>query len=444
VLKDVTRTTRLLQLLVCCLFMFPAISTHAEDVPEAASQKEQLPMQHQEVPNYRTPHAGEGFRTELFGREITVQPLTGRSVTALDLGVAVNVPGADNKAILPFGDLYLWRHPKDQSLFRADIALLYNDIFWAGSSSQLKSFEWVLTFNSYTIPFAQYELVDGKAVKSEELTWGYVRPGFGLGYRQRVSPGHQDNMLAVDLTVEPGFLFFDKGSNTAGNFVVPNNAFELREHLQFRWDAFERNLLSLPQQGFAVGADVVHGNRTNWKNWGLNGSESADGRDYFLCTGYFLAAGRVPGVDSDRHRLIGSLHAGVGSNLDRFSAPRIGGGVQPMGVEYGSTWRPVLPGSVIQEFFPKHYVVAAGEYRWEALFFTYLSLNGSVGWLDHLTQTGRGTISKNDVFTSLGARVTTGFFFDTNMKLGYNYNFGVIRDGRHGGHEIVLYFIKAL
>jgi hypothetical protein len=211
VIKDVTRTTRLLQILVCCLFLFSAISIHAEDVPAAGSQKEQQPMLRQDGLNYRTPHAGEGFRTKLFGREITVQPLTGRSVTALDLGVAVNVPGADNKAILPFGDLYLWRHPKDQSLFRADIALLYNDIFWSGSSSQLNSFEWVLTFNSYTVPFAQYELVDGKAVKSEELTWGYVRPGFGLGYRQKVSPGHQDNMLAVDLAVEPGFLFFDRG-----------------------------------------------------------------------------------------------------------------------------------------------------------------------------------------------------------------------------------------
>lgn len=443
-MNDMIRTTRLLQLLVCCLLLLSAISIRAEDVP-AASQNQQLPVLHRDSPDYHTPRAGEGFRTELFGQEIRVQPSDLRSVTALDVGSAVNIPGADNKVLMPFGDLYVWRHPDDQSLFRADILGLYNDIFWSGSSPHLGPLEWVLTFNSYTVPFAQYEVVDGRSVKSEELTWGYVRTGFGVGYRTKVFPGHQDNMLAIDLIVEPGFFYFAKGSDTAHNFVVPNNSFELREHLQLRWDALERNLLSLPHQGFAGGADLVHGNRSNWENWGANDSQSAaGGRDYVLSSAYFLAAGGVPGVDSDRNRLLCSLHAGVGSDLDRFSAPRIGGGIQTMGEEYGSTWRPILPGSIIQEFFPKHYVVAAGEYRWEPIFFTYLSLNGSVGWLDHLTQAGTGTIPKDSVFTSLGARVTTGFFFDSRMQLGYNRNFGVIRDGRHGGNEILLDFTKDL
>lgn len=450
--KYYLRQARLLQLLFLCLLLIGAIlgpeivSSWAEDdTPSAPKDKLQPLLQH-DSPAYRTPRAGEGFRTKLFGREITVQPDDRRSVTALDLGAAFYTPGADNKAIVPFGALYLWRHPDDQSLFRADIVGLYNDIFWAGSSPNLGPFEWVLTFNNYTIPFAQYELVDGKSVKSEELVWGYVRPGFGLGYRRNVSPGHQDNMLAIDLTVEPGFLFFGKSSNTSANFLAPENTFELREHLQLRWDAFERNLLSLPHKGFAAGADVVNGNRTDWKNWGTNGSEAAnDGRHYLSLSGYFLAAGAVPGLDSDRHRLLGSLHGGIGSNLDRFSAPRIGGGVRVMGEEYGSTWRPVLPGSVIQEYFPKHYLVAVGEYRWEALFFTYLSFNASVGWLDRLRQTGPNitdTTSKNDVFSSLGARITTGVFLGSRMQLAYNYNFYEIRKDHRGGHEIVLHFSR--
>jgi hypothetical protein len=303
-------------------------------------------------------------------------------------------------------------------------------------------FEWVLTFNNFTLPMSQYELVDGKAVKDERLLWGYVRPGFGFGYRQKVSPGHQDNMLAVDLTIEPGFLIFGKDSKAASNFVVPNNTFELREHLQVRLDALERNLLSLPHSGIAAGADLIHANRTNWKTWGLNSSET-DGREYLSASGYLLGAAAVPGVNSDRHRLLGSIHAGIGSNLDRFSAPRIGGGVLTMGEEYGSTWRPVLPGSVIQEYFPKHYAIAVGEYRWEALFFTYLSFNASVGYLDRLRQTGPNltdTTSKNDLFSSLGGRVTTGFFFNSRMQLSYNYNFSEIRNGRHGGQEILLHF----
>jgi hypothetical protein len=93
-----------------------------------------------------------------------------------------------------------------------------------------------------------------------------------------------------------------------------------------------------------------------------------------------------------------------------------------------------------------HYIISAGEYRRELLFFTYLSLNASIGWLDRLRQTGNETSSKNDVFSSLGARLTTGFFFDTRMQLAYNYNynFNVIRDGHYGEHEIVLHFSRHL
>jgi hypothetical protein len=438
------------QVLFCCLFLMALIAgfgipaARAEEAPAAAAQNEQLPALLQpDSPDYRTPRAGEGFRTNVFGREITVQPSDRRSNTSMDVGAAVYTPGADNRAVIPFGSIYLWRRPNDETLLRADVVGVYNDVFFAHAPAYLKPFEWVLTFDSYTLPIAQYELVDGKSVKSEELNWGYVRPGFGLGYRRDVSPGHPDNMLAVDLTIEPGFLYFAKGSDTAGNYVVPEDTFELREHLQLRWDAFERNLLSLPHQGFAAGADLIQGNRFNWKNWGVDGSQSADGgRDYLSFAGYFLAAGGVPGVDSDRSRLIGSLHGGVGNNLDRFSAPRLGGGVQTLGEEYGSTWRPILPGSIIQEYFPKHYLVAACEYRWEALFFTYLSLDASVGWLDRLRQIGSDISSKNDVVSSLGARLTTGFFFDTRMQLAYNYNFSEIRDGHYGGDEIVLHFSR--
>lgn len=437
------------QLLLYCLILvagFAAIDDAiAADNPAADSQGSQLPLLHPEGTPYHTPRAGEGFRTELFGREITVQPSDRRSATALDLGAAFYKPLPQGEQIIPFGALYLWRHPDDQRLLRADIAIVYNDVFLAGPIVKNWPIEWVVTFNNYTVPIEQHELVDGREDKAQQLMWGYVRPGFGLGYRTKVSPGHQDNMFAVDIIVEPGFLYFKKSSDAAANFVVPHDTFELREHLQVRWDGFERNLLSLPHHGFAAGADVIHGNRTNWRNWGIDGSQSADSdRDYISYSGYFLAAGGVPGINSDRHRLVGSLHGGVGDNLDRFSETRIGGGVQTMGEEYGSTWRPILPGSAIQEFFPKHYAIAAGEYRYEAIFFTYLSLNASVGWLDRLRQIGDDVSSKNGLFTSVGARVTTGFFFDSRMQLAYNHNFSVIRNGHRGENEIVLHFSKDL
>jgi hypothetical protein len=440
------RLMLLLLIFICGIFPIGSFSqlgtaAWAEEHPSAASQDEQLPLLQPGSPDYRTPLAGEGFRAKVFGKEITVHPRDRRSVSDWDLGAAVNLPTPDSKGIIPMGAIYLWRHPNDQTLFRGDLAGVYDDIFYSRAFSRTGSFEWVFTFDNYTVPIAQYELVEGESVKSEELLWGYVRPGFGIGYRRQVSPGHQDNMAAVDLTIEPGFLFFDDGSKTAADFVVPHNGFEIREHLQLRWDALDRNIMSLPHRGFAAGADLVHGNRTNWENWGVNGSQDAgSGRDYISFTGYLVAAGGVPGIRSERDRLVGSLYGGVGRHLDRFSAPRIGGGVAPMGEEYGSTWRPILPGSVIQEFFPDHYVIATAEYRRELLFFTYLSFDASLGWLDRLKQTDNGVISKNGVFPAVGAKLTTGFLFNTRLQLAYNYNFRVIRNGHHGGHEIVFHF----
>lgn len=434
-----------LYLLVIFLLQAPLKTALADD-STAASQEEQLPMLHPDRPDYRTPREGEGFRAQVFGTEITVEPRDTRSVSSIDIGAALYTPLPEDRQIVPFGAIYLWRRPNDGDLFRGILTGVYNDIFWAHAYPSMSPFELVATFNNYTLPFAQYELVDGRAVKSEELLWGYARAGLGLGYRKTVYPGHQDNMMAIDATIEPGYLFFARGSNTAANFAAPENTFELREHLQLRWDALERNLLSLPHEGFAFGGDMVHGNRSEWRDWGINDSQlSAGDRDYFSFTGYVMKAGGVPGLDSDRHRLLGAVYGGIGSNLDRFSAPRIGGGDMPLGEEYGSTSDAVLPGSVIQEYFPKHYLLAIGEYRWEAFFFTYLSVDASAGWLDRLRQTGPNitdVTSRTDFFSSLGGRLTTGFFFDSRMQFAYNYNFSEIRKDGRGGHEIVLHFSR--
>ncbi len=379
------------------------------------------------------------LRAEVFGRQVTIKPGDPRSVTAWDLGVDISEPPPEGSEILPVGDLYFWRHPDDRHLLRAEISGVWDDVFWARRGRGLGPFEAVLTFTNFTVPAAQSELVDGEELKTEELLWGYVRPGFGLGYRRQVAPGHQDNMLAADLTFEPGFLFFDKGPDAARNFAAPQDTFEFRAHLQLRWDALERNLIKLPKRGYAAGADLVYGHRANWRDWGINGGQAADeGRNYASFTGYFLAAGGVPWAKSGRHFLVGALYGGYGHHLDRFSAVRIGGGPDPLGEEYGSTCRPVLPGAAIDEFFPEHYVLATGEYRWQPVFFASLGLDASAGWLDRLRRTGAGIVAKDNLLPAVGVRLTTGFFFDTRLQAAYNYNFSVVRRDGFGGHEVLI------
>jgi hypothetical protein len=82
-------------------------------------------------PDYRTPRAGEGFQTEIFGRQITVHPNDRRSTSSIDIGMQLNVRGADNKGGRSFRGLYFWRHPDDNELFRPDVVWLYNEVFFS-------------------------------------------------------------------------------------------------------------------------------------------------------------------------------------------------------------------------------------------------------------------------------------------------------------------------
>ncbi len=397
--------------------------------------------------SYQTPLFGQGFKGKVFGRHVDIAPFNTRSISSWDLGLDMAEPPPEGNELLPFGSLYFWRHPDSAHLFRADISGVYDDIFWARRLNLKQKdltfdrggLETVVTFINFTLPFARPELVDGKELKSEELLWGYVRAGFGAGYRRQLHPGLQDNMFAADLLFEPGFLFFGRGSDTSPSFKVPENTPELRAHLQVRLDSLKRNILKLAQEGYAAGFDLVYGHRTNWRDWGVDGTERAgQGRDYVSFIGYFLKAGGVPWTKSSRQRIIASINGGIGYHLDRFSAPRVGGGPDPMGEEYGSTWMPVLPGAAIWEFFPHHYVILTGEYRYEPVFFTYLAFDASAGWLDRLRGTEGALVAKNDLMSSVGARITTGFFLNTRLQAAYNYNFSVIRHGSYGGNEIMV------
>src|SRR5208283_5561258 len=103
--------------LVAMFFLQGLVNTaFAEDDKSAASKAEQLPLLLPYGPDYRTPRAGEGFRANVFGTEITVNPRDGRSVTSIDLGFAFYTPLPEDRQVVPFGALYLWRHPNDEEL----------------------------------------------------------------------------------------------------------------------------------------------------------------------------------------------------------------------------------------------------------------------------------------------------------------------------------------
>src|SRR5262249_26443414 len=280
----------------------------------------------------------------------------------------------------------------------------------------------------------------------------------GLGYRRQVEagfggprlldhvrPNAPDNMLSLSATIEPAFLYFDEGKDTVHAFHVPDDTFELRGHLQMRWDALERNLLELAHRGLALGADAWQGWREDWGKWGIGKEESSKDRPRML-QGYGVIAGGIPAI-GERHRVVGSVYAGVGANLDRFSTPHIGGG--PSDDEFLAIARPIVPGAGLGEFWPDHYAVGIAEYRYELFFFTYLSARASVARLDRdrfaINRFDPGpTHRRDDTLTSLGASLTTGFLFSTRLRFDYNDNFDVIRNNRRGANEFLIDVSRSL
>ena len=90
-----------------------------------------------------------------------------------------------------------------------------------------------------------------------------------------------------------------------------------------------------------------------------------------------MFAGGLPAIESDKHRLITSIHGGIGKDLDRFSAFRLPG--RPTGFEWEALSLPTMPGVQFNELFPRRYAIASVTYRYEALFFS-LSLRDGDLW----------------------------------------------------------------
>lgn len=418
----------------------------AAPVPDRPSGAEDDPMPRLGEPgeDYETPLAGRGFRTELFGHPVQVPPRDRRSITAWDLGFVFQpeLEGAEFGTYLPFGALYFWRNPDVDHLLRATVIGVFDDVFYAHSPEGFGPFEWIVTLQNFTPPVAQAEFVDGVRNSREELVWGDGRVGLGLGWRDRGSPGFQENMREVSLSIEPGWFHADESADSASEFVEPASTFELRGHLRARWDALERNILELAHEGVAVGVDVVAGLREDWRDWGLNAQENGDdAREWARMTGYVKAAGGLPWTADERHRLIGSIYAGFGEGLDRFSAVRIGGG--PTGDEYGAIARPVLPGALVREYFPDNYALVSAEYRFEPLFFTYVGFHATAAWLDR-DRLESGLIKRrDDLIGSFGVRLTTGFVGDLRLQVEYAWGDSVYRSRSQGGHSFVMHISRS-
>lgn len=399
--------------------------------------------------DYRTPRAGESYTTQLFGQSVTAPARDRCSVTALNLGVQWLADAPSDYEILPYGAFFVWRNKDNgRQRLRAALAGVYNEVRYHVAPSRSGKTELVMTFENMTIPFARQEFVEGVRIDEEELEWHRLHLGFGLGWRTALAPCHQDNALEVALTYEPGLLLFSAGDETVDDFRQPRDTYEGRVHLRMRADALERNIMELPHAGWAAGFDGWYGHRSRWDDWGggpVFGLQDGSGhRTWYAGRFFVLAAVPVPGVDGERNRLQTSLYGGVGMDLDRFSAFRLGG--EPSGGEWEALSRPNVLGAIFDEFYSRSYVIANLEYRRELLFFCFLHLRGQLAVVDR-PRLSHGTLDwQMDTLSAIGVALTCGAPWNSQVELGYSHNFGLLRetggDPEFGGSALTLSWSK--
>jgi hypothetical protein len=395
------------------------------------------------------PLAGQPFDTTLMGQEIHIPSRDRRHVTAVNVGVQWIPDGPRQLKILPLGALFIWHNwTNENRLFRGTFSAVYNDLRYQRGLTSTSPWFAVITFENFILPLGRAEYVEGQRIRDETLAWSYLFGGIGFGYRTSLSPWHQDNAFELSFTYEPGFRWFDRTSKTGGNFIVPNNTYEGRAHVRLRVDRLERNLMELLHQGVAFGGDVLYGHRTSWRRWsGIFHTPDTSKEPAYLAASFYAAiADRVPFLQNERHRWVGTFHGGIGKDLDRFSTFRLPG--RPTGYEWEALSRPLIPGVAFNELFPRKYAIANFTYRYEALFFLYPYIRGTWSAIELPRFRENGSIKfQVDMLPALGAGVVSGAPWSSQIEANYSYNFGIFRDRQgpqKGGHGIMVFWSKLL
>ncbi len=386
---------------------------------------------HRVVGQESTILAGQAFTRTAFGMTFDVPARDRTTVDEVFAGLGWIPSGPDGKTLNPEAAFLLWRQ-RDAGAQRLRAVLLgiYDDVRWnrriAGST------DLVLTFENTTFPWARSEYAGGERLQSEELNWGSVRAGAGLAFRSPLAPGHADNSFEASLAYEPGFLYFSKNSSTtAPSFVAPSDSYEGRLHLRVRADAFTRNLLELPHAGWAAGLDAWAAHRGGWQDWGggpTGAHAAASTRSWTALSGYALAALPLP-LGDRRHRILASVYAGTGSDLDRFSAFRLSGGSNAG--DYETVTRPVLPTAGLDEIVSRGYVIANLEARMQLAFFLFLHLRGTLASVDRTVRDASGAIlQRTDSPNAVTIGISSGFFWSSMLELSWSRNAALeSRDG---------------
>ena len=417
--------------LLCPGWMNHGIASADQTAEAATPQKETGASASGDAAEYHTPLAGEPFHTVFMGKPVDIPARDRGHVTAITLGGEFYSPKQGETSATPIGALFLKR-VWEESRTRDVISIFVNDLEYDKSFGNI---ELVTRFENNTIPFGQREVVNNQEIRSSDTEWGTVIASMGPGLRYKVSPFQVDNDLRLQLLGKVGYFYAQRTSDTGPNLVLPPDTMLYGVKLRGRYDGMRRNLLDLPHTGMAAGFDLDYIYRDKWSNFGTTPDAvftSANTRSYLQFNGYFMGVGGIPGL-SEKNRILFSFHGGTTptKSFDRYNAISIGGG--PLQGESDDLCRLVYPGTMFNQVLVSNYALAALEYRRELAFFLYLHLRETFIWADRAAVTDT---RKFELKSSTGAATTigldTGFFWNSELYLGYSWDSGFVRNGKSG------------
>ncbi len=374
---------------------------------------------------YHTPLAGEPGRVTLMGRRVEIQAVDRARMNSITLGASLLEPPQGQTSALPVA-AFIHRRVTERSHARAMIALFVNEIEYDRDAGGL---DLVAQFENETLPVAEREINHGEDVRGTSLYFGTLVGAAGIGYRTPVSPFQVDNDFRVQLLARAGYFYAHREGDTSPGLWVPPDTALLGARLRCRFDGLRRNLLELPHKGLAAGFDLDFTHRDRWR-----GEEGGSGNhNYAQFRGHLVGAYGVPGISSDRDRILFALYGGItgAGRGDRFNAFRING--SPFPSEQYDLACPHYGGVVFDQVLARGYATATAGYRRELTFFLYLSALGSYIWADR----SRAEAVDRVVFRDRqGAAATvaldSAFLWNSSLYLAWSYESGVMRDGRSG------------
>ena len=107
-----------------------------------------------------------------------------------------------------------------------------------------------------------------------------------------------------------------------------------------------------------------------------------------------------------------------------FSALRLSGGSNAG--DFESLSQPILPAAAFDEIATRGYGILNLEYRFEAAFFLFLHVRGTLARADRARFDDRGAIvNRTDWLNGVTAGLTSGFLWNSTIELFVSRNFGL-------------------